>query len=61
MRVLFKTSFASVDVTDVEVCDNHVFVSFDNQTRREDGYINVYRLYNRQTGSLDLVHTIRGS
>ncbi|KAH3707600.1 hypothetical protein DPMN_067010 [Dreissena polymorpha] len=58
-RVLFKSSYASVDVTDVELCGNHVFVSFDNQTRREDGYINVYRLYNRQTGSLDLVHTIR--
>ncbi|XP_052813914.1 mesenchyme-specific cell surface glycoprotein-like [Mya arenaria] len=58
-RVIFNTSFLNVDVTDVELCGGHVFVAFDNQTRREDGFVNVYRLYNRQSGTLDLVHSIK--
>ncbi|WAR31037.1 M130-like protein [Mya arenaria] len=59
LTVLFHQSYTSVAITDVHVCGGHVFVAFDNTTRHEDGCVNVYKLYNKETQTLDLVHSIK--
>ncbi|KAL4216275.1 hypothetical protein ACF0H5_024000 [Mactra antiquata] len=56
--VLHHSSYPNVDATDVEVCGDFVYVAYDNKTTREHGYIDVYKVYNKTTGTLDLVHKI---
>ncbi|WAR31036.1 M130-like protein, partial [Mya arenaria] len=58
LTVLFHQSYTGVDITDVHVCGGHVFVAIDNTTRHKDGFVNVYKLYNKETQTLDLVHSI---
>ena len=59
MSVLYHTSFPNVDITDVELCGDYVFIAFDNQTVREEGFVNVYGAYSDMSG-LELLHNIIG-
>lgn len=58
--VLFHTSYDNVDATDVEVCGGFVFVAFDNQTAREDGFVDVFTVFNSSSGSFEHVQRIVG-
>ena len=60
MRVLYNVSYENVDVTDVEICGSFLFVSMDNETKRENGFVNVYEAYNRDNNTLELLHQIIG-
>ena len=59
-QILYKESYADCDVTDVEVCGDFVFIAFNNETEREQGFLNVYRVYNKDTGALELVNSVVG-
>ncbi|XP_060067392.1 mesenchyme-specific cell surface glycoprotein-like [Ylistrum balloti] len=56
--VIYWQQFINVDLTDVEFCGDHLFVAVDNNSNKENGFINVYRKYNTTTGTLDLMHRI---
>lgn len=58
--VAHRVSYPNVEATDVEVCGDYVFVSFDNQTVRDKGFVNVYRMYDRSSMEFSLLHNIVG-
>lgn len=60
MTVLYRKSYDNVDVTDVEVCGQYVFVSVSNQTDLSQGFVDVYITYNRTTKTLELYGSVIG-
>ena len=60
MIVMYHTSVEGVDITDVEVCGEFVFVAMNNLVNKEKGTVKIYRGYNEVTGELELIHTITG-
>lgn len=59
-QIIYRESYEDCDVTDVEVCGDYVFIAFNNETEREKGFLNVYRVYNEDTGALELVNSVIG-
>ena len=48
------------DVTDIDHCDDVIFVTWSDMTNKSLGYLDVYRVSGRQTVRLELVHSIQG-
>ncbi|OWF53101.1 Mesenchyme-specific cell surface glycoprotein [Mizuhopecten yessoensis] len=56
--ILYWEQFDTVGLTDVEVCGDHLFVAEDNIQDKENGVVRVYKKYNKNTQTLEKVHTI---
>nr|KAG5713079.1 hypothetical protein BaRGS_021873 [Batillaria attramentaria] len=58
MVYLNGTVLPELDLTDVEACGGHVFVSYVNKSDPLNGGVRVYGAYSKDDGSLELLHDI---
>ena len=58
--VLHHTSYAGIHVTDVALCGDYVYTINVPNDNPDDGYVNLYRAYDKQTDTLELVGTVKG-
>lgn len=59
-HVLHHVSYMGVDATDIEVCGDFVFVTFANETSFDNGFLDIYRVYDRATSQFEHVEKIIG-
>ncbi|XP_041375490.1 mesenchyme-specific cell surface glycoprotein-like isoform X2 [Gigantopelta aegis] len=58
MRILHHFTLDNVELTDVETCGRHVFVSYESLSVKESGNVLVYENYNKKESTMHLIHNI---
>lgn len=59
-EILNHVSYPGVHVIDIAVCGDYVFTTNTNEADPENGYVNVYTAYDKQTNTLTLLDSVVG-
>jgi len=49
---------ADVDLTDIEICDDVVFLTITNLTEHSIGVLQVYKIYDQNTDTMEMLHEV---
>ena len=60
MAIVHHFALDDAELTDVEVCGGHVFVTAQHPSNKQTGSVLVYDKYDRVRNTMNLIHDIPG-